>query len=91
MSKDYLNEYQAVAAPYKRVNLGLRVGAVYEYAGIQLGLAYTQMLTNMANESFWNSGRLPIFGQTSDVLMAGYKHRISALEIKVGYVFRYRK
>lgn len=91
MSKDFLNEYTAVAAPYNRVSLGLRVGATYEYAGIQVGVAYTHMLTNMANNSFWNSGRLPIFGQTSDVLMAGHKQRINTLELKVGYIFRYKK
>ena len=91
MSKDFLNEYTAVAAPYNRVSLGLRVGATYEYAGIQVGVAYTHMVTNMANDSFWNSGRLPVFGQTSDVLMAGYKHRINTLELKVGYIFRYKK
>lgn len=91
MSRDFLNEYTATASPYNRVSLGLRLGVTYEYAGIQLGLAYTQMLTNMANSSFWNSGRLPIFGQTSDVLMAGYKHRINTLELKVGYIFRYKK
>lgn len=91
ISKDFLNEYTATAAPYNRISLGLRIGATYEYAGIQIGLTYTHMLTNMANDSFWNSGRLPIFGSTSDVLMAGYKHRINALEIKVGYIFRYKK
>lgn len=91
MHRDFLNEYTAVAAPYNRVSLGLRVGATYEYAGIQVGVAYTHMLTNMANDSFWNSGRLPIFGQTSDVLMAGYKHSINTLELKVGYIFRYKK
>ena len=91
MSKDFLNEYTAVAAPYNRVSLGFRVGATYEYAGIQVGVAHTHMLTNMANNSFWNSGRLPIFGQTSDVLMAGHKQRINTLELKVGYIFRYKK
>lgn len=91
MSKDFLNEYTAIAAPYNRVSLGIRVGATYEYAGIQVGVAYTHTVTNMANDSFWNSGRLPIFGQTSDVLMAGYKHRINTLELKVGYIFRYKK
>ena len=91
MSKDFLNEYTAVAAPYNRVSLGFRVGATYEYAGIQVGVAYTHMVTNMANDSFWNSGRLPVFGQNSDVLMAGYKHRINTLELKVGYIFRYKK
>lgn len=91
MSRDFLNEYTSTAAPYNRVSLGLRLRVVYEFAGIQLGLSYTQMLTNMANSSFWNSGRLPIFGQTSEVLMAGYKHRINTLELKVGYIFRYKK
>lgn len=89
MSKDFLNEYSADAAPYKRINLGLRLGVTYEFTGIQVGLAYNYMITNMANKSFWNSRRLPIFGQTSDVLMAGYKHRINTLEIKLGYILRY--
>ena len=91
MSRDFLYDYTATAAPYNRVSLGLRLGVTYEYEGIQLGLSYTQMLTNMANSSFWNSGRLPIFGQPSDVLMAGYKHRINSFELKVGYIFRYKK
>ena len=91
MHRDFLSETTAVAAPYNRVNLGLRIGATYEYAGIQLGLAYTQMLTNMANSSFWNSERMRIFGNSGDVLMAGYKHRINVLELKVGYILRYKK
>lgn len=91
MHRDFLNETSAVAAPYNRVNFGLRLGVVYEYAGIQFGMAYTQMLTNMGNNQFWNSGRLPIFGKTSNVSMAGYKHRINTLEFKIGYIFRYKK
>lgn len=91
MHRDFLNEFTAIAAPYNRVSLGLRFGVTYEYSGLQIGIAYTHMLTNMANNSFWDSGRLPIFGQTSNVLMAGYKHRIHELEFKVGYVLRYRK
>ena len=92
LHRDFLNETSAVAAPYNRVSLGLRLGVTYEYAGIQLGMAYTQMLTNMANGRFWNSGRLPIFELTkSNVLMAGYKHRMNTLELKIGYIFRYKK
>lgn len=91
MHRDFLSETSAVAAPYNRVNLGLRIGATYEYAGIQVGLAYTQMLTNMGNSSFWNSERMKIFGSSGDVLMAGYSHRINMLELKVGYIFRYKK
>lgn len=91
MHRDFLNEASAVASPYNRVSLGLRFGVIYEYAGIQLGLAYTQMLTNMANTRFWNSERMKIFGDSGDVLMTGYKHRINTLELKVGYIFRYKK
>ena len=91
MHRDFLSETTAVAAPYNRVNLGLRIGVTYEYVGIQVGLAYTQMLTNMANSSFWNSERMRIFGNPGNVLMAGYKHRINILELKVGYIFRYKK
>ena len=91
MHRDFLSETAAVAAPYNRVSLGLRLGVTYEYAGIQVGLAYTQMLTNMANSSFWNSERMRIFGDPGNVLMAGYQHRINMLELKVGYIFRYKK
>ena len=92
MHRDFLNETSAVASPYNRVSLGLRFDVTYEYAGIQLGLAYTHMLTNMANNRFWNSGRMQIFGSSDrDVPMAGYKHRINMLELKVGYIFRYKK
>ena len=91
MHRDFLNESSAVAAPYNRVSLGLRLGMTYEYAGLQFGMTYTQMLTNMANGQFWNSDRLPIFGKTSNVLMVGYKHRMNTLELKIGYIFRYKR
>lgn len=89
MSKDYLNGMDLQAAPYKRVSWGLRLGVVYEFAGLQFGVSYTKMLTNMANERFWESGRLPIFGNPGNVLMAGYKHKTDFLEFKVGYILRY--
>ena len=92
MHRDFLNGTNVVAAPFNRISLGLRVGVTYEYAGLQFGLTYTCMLTNMANSRFWESKRLPIFDfDGSNVLMAGYKHRINTLELKVGYIFRYKK
>lgn len=90
MSVDRETSFVTVASPFDRVNLGLRAGLTYEYAGVQFDLSYTYMVTNMANSKFWESDRYPIFNQTSDVLMSGYKHRISGLQLSVGYVFRYK-
>ena len=103
ISRDFLKDRVAIAAPYNRVSLGLRLGVVYEYAGLQVGLTYTQMLTDMANSNFWKSSRMPVFGQTSEfdqesksyqsseVLIAGYKQIINTLTLKVGYIFRHKK
>lgn len=88
MSRDYLNGYTVVAPPMHRVNAGLRVGVHHEFSGLQIGVCYTQMLTNMANSNFWQSERLPVFGQPAETLMAGYRQRMGVLEVKIGYVFR---
>lgn len=87
---DRETSFTTAANPFNRVNLGLRAGLTYEYSGIQFDLSYTFMVTNMANSKFWESDRYPIFNQTSDVLMSGYKHRISGLQLSIGYVFRYK-
>ncbi len=89
MSSDIDSEVQTAANPFNRLNMGVRIGIIYELAGFQLGVAYTYMLTNMANEKFWNSDRIPIFNQRSDVLMSGYRHGLGSLQFKIGYVFRY--
>lgn len=88
MSKDYLNGYTVIASPMHRINAGLRVGVHHEFAGLQIGVCYTQMLTNMANNRFWQSERLPVFGQPAETLMAGYRQHMGILEVKLGYVFR---
>ena len=58
--------------------------------GFQLSANYSFQLSNMANKNFWEGTRIPIInGLTGDTNMSGYKHRIHALEIKLGYVLRY--
>lgn len=76
-------------SPFKRFNYGLKIGATYEMRGFQFGVTYSLQLSNMANDEFWESERIPLFNQTGANAMSGYKHRLNALEIKVGYVFRY--
>lgn len=76
-------------SPFKRFNYGLKFGLTYELHGFQLSANYTFQLSNMANSDFWESTRIPLFVQTGENLMSGYKHRLHALEIKLGYVFRY--
>lgn len=76
-------------SPFKRFNYGLKLGVSYELRGFQIGASYSLQLSNMANDDFWESTRIPIFNQTGENLMSGYKHRVHSLEFKLGYVLRY--
>lgn len=77
------------AAPFKRFNCGLQVGAAYELSGLSFGLSYTAMLTNMANSGYWDTKRWAILYEGKGV-MSGYKQRIHSLQVKVAYTFRYK-
>lgn len=77
-------------APFHKFNCGLRFGIAYEWAGLSLGLTYTQMLSNMANKNYWENERWTVLN-VSDTTMKGYKHRLNSLEIKLAYTFRYFK
>ena len=84
------SEYSFKDSPYNKLNYGLKLGITYELQGFQLGIAYSLQLSNMGNDKFWESARVPIVNNiTGENVMSGYKHRIHALEIKLGYVFRY--
>ena len=76
-------------SPFRRFNYGLKFGLTYELRGFQIGAMYSLQLSNMANDAFWESTRIPITNRTGENVMSGYKHRVNALEIKLGYVFRY--
>lgn len=83
-------EYNFKASPYKKFNYGLRFGAVYELKGFRLGIEYSLMLSNMGNNEFWESSRVPVInGFIGENNMSGYKHRVHSLDIKLGYIFRY--
>lgn len=85
---DAYNNSTFDAAPFNRVNLGLRVGAGYEYMGISLNVSYQFMITNQANKKYWDGDRWTIFGNGSE-LMTGYTQRNNQLQITLGYTFRY--
>lgn len=76
-------------SPLKKLNFGARLGVSYEYAGISFGMEYNIMLSNAANEKYWNSERWRIFDKGADVLMSGYKQRSNYFSVKIGYTFRY--
>lgn len=76
-------------SPLKKLNFGARLGVSYEYAGISFGMEYNIMLSNAANEKYWNSERWKIFDKGADVLMSGYKQRNNYLSVKICYTFRY--
>lgn len=77
-------------SPIHRINLGLRVGAAYEISGIQFGISYTLMLSNMANQGYWENKRFSILNE-SQAVITGYKQHINALEFKLAYTLRYFK
>lgn len=76
-------------SPLKKLNFGARLGVSYEYAGISFGMEYNIMLSNAANEKYWNSERWRIFDKGADILMSGYKQRNNYFSVKIGYTFRY--
>lgn len=76
-------------SPLKKLNFGARLGVSYEYAGISFCMEYNIMLSNAANEKYWNSERWRIFDKGADVLMSGYKQRNNYFSVKIGYTFRY--
>lgn len=80
--------HEFAAAPYNRINFGLRFGLGYEYMGISLNVSYQYMLTNMANRKFWDSDRWIVFS-SSTKLMTGYSQRNNLLLVTLGYTFRY--
>lgn len=75
-------------SPLKKLNFGARLGVSYEYAGISFDMEYNIMLSNAANEKYWNSERWRIFDKGADVLMSGYKQRSNHFSVKIGYTFR---
>lgn len=90
LGKEQSREYGFSKSPYKPFNYGLKFGLTYELRGFQLGVNYDLPLSNMANDSFWSSNRIPLSaGMVGDNTMSGYKQRIGALSVTLGYVFRY--
>lgn len=84
------SDYDFEDSPFNKLNFGLKLGVTYELRGFQLGIGYNLQLSNMANKSFWESSRMPVFNnQVGDNNMSGYKHRIHSLEVKLGYILRY--
>lgn len=75
-------------SPLHRFNWGLRAGAAYEIAGLSFGLYYTMMLSNMANDSYWENKRWTVLNESNQV-MTGYKQHIHTLEFKLAYTLRY--
>lgn len=86
--------YELPAAPYNRINYGLHLGVVYEFAGFNVGISYKQQLSNMANERFWSTDRIGFMykalnqGSTN---MTGYKQRTSSILLSFAYIFRYKR
>lgn len=76
-------------SPLKKINIGARLGVVYEYHGFNIGAEFTYMFTNMANDKYWEGNRWRIFDQSSPTRMYGYKQQNHYLGIKLGYTFRY--
>lgn len=77
------------AEPLKRINYGLRLGVTYEYSGIDFGVEYNWMISNMANKRFWENDRWAIFKLPNAERMSDYKQKNHSVMFKLGYTFRY--
>lgn len=77
------------ANPLNRFNIGLRFGVGYEFMGISFSLHYQYMLTNMANDKFWDGSRWTILHHADEYHMTGYSQRNNMLMLTLGYTFRY--
>ena len=83
-------KYFSEKSPYNKFNYGLKAGITFEMRGFQISAGYSFQLSNMANKEFWEGTRIPIInGLIGENTMSGYKHRIHAVEFKLGYVLRY--
>ena len=90
IGQDTESNFDFSESPWKKVNCGLRLGAIFELRGFQLGLRYDFQLTNSANKGFWESARVPLFNNLiGNNNMAGYSHKVHSLAVTVGYMFRY--
>jgi hypothetical protein len=88
--KNESNKFNKLSdSPMKKLNLGFRLGIVYEYHGFDIGAEFTYMLTNTGNNKYWNANRWEIFDQHANTLLSGYQQRNHYLGIKLGYTFRY--
>lgn len=88
INQDFNRSQELPDSPLKKLNFGARLGVTFEYAGVDIGLEYTYMLSNMANKKFWEGDRWKVFNQDASVLMQGYKEQHHYLGIKLGYTFR---
>lgn len=81
--------YQQFAdSPLSRLNCNFKLGCALDLSGLSFGIAYLHMLTNMANEGYWDNSRWGILGE-APITMADYKHRIHYIEFKISYTFKY--
>ena len=81
--------YQMETSPLNKMNFGLRFGVGYEHMGISFSIHYQYMLTNLANDKFWDSNRWMIFEHSDEYHMTGYSQRNNMLMLPLGYTFRY--
>lgn len=79
-----------VDSPFKRLNYSMQIGTTYEISGVSFGIIYSVMLSNMANNGYWDGRRWYLHSQGYDV-MSGYKQRINTLQLRFAYTFRYDK
>jgi hypothetical protein len=83
----YESKHDFKESPLSKFNYGLTMGAGVELSGFNIGLSYDFGLSNLANEDFWNSRRLPISDYS--ITMEDYKFNLSRFSVKVAYIFRW--
>jgi hypothetical protein len=83
----YEDKHDFKESPLSKLNYGLTMGTGVELSGFNIGLSYDLGLSDLANEVFWNSKRLPISDYS--ITMEDYKFKLNRLSVKVAYIFRW--
>lgn len=83
-----IKDMNSSASPLNRLNFSVGAYFAYEIYGVSLSVHYRYMLTNMANDGYWDSTRFNPYNYPEGN-MSGYKLKHNFLQFKIGYTFRY--
>jgi len=82
-------EYNFTGSPFININAGISAGVAFEFSGFNIGVSYDLGLINIANNDYWSSNRMNITQYKGGKAMEDYQQKLSKLQVKIGYIFRW--